>query len=88
MKKVYTAPQILFESFVMSTNIAGDCEAPFVDNPSKGSCAVLGTGGLAIFDSKVGTACNATPESMGSASDYWDGLCYHIPTEDANLFNS
>lgn len=82
MKKTYTKPEISFESFLMSTNIAGDCEKPFVNNASKGTCAVLGTGGIAVFDGSVG-ACKFTAEN-----DQWDGLCYHVPTEAANLFNS
>ena len=86
MKKLYTKPQIVFESFIMSTSIAGNCEAPFV-NATKGICAVTGSGGLAIFDGSV-NACNATPEEMGGIADHWDGLCYHVPTEAANLFNS
>lgn len=87
MKKIYHKPQIVFESFTMSTNIAGDCEPPFVNNASKGVCTVNGNGGLAIFDDLV-SACNANPEEMGGIADHWDGLCYHVPTEDNNLFNS
>ena len=83
MKKTYTKPEISFESFLMSTNIAGDCEKPFVNNASKGTCAVLGTGGIAVFDGIVGAACKFPAEN-----DQWDGLCYHVPTEAANLFNS
>lgn len=83
MKKTYTKPEISFESFLMSTNIAGDCEKPFVNNASKGTCAVLGTGGIAVFDGSVVAACKFTAEN-----DQWDGLCYHVPTEAANLFNS
>ena len=88
MKKTYTKPEISFESFLMSTNIAGDCEKPFVNNPSKGACAVLGSGGVAVFDAKVGGACTWTPEAMGYEKDHYDYLCYHVPTEDNNLFNS
>ena len=88
MKRTYVKPEVNFESFVMSTNIAGDCEPPFVNNASKGTCAVLGGAGLAIFDSQLVSECNATPESMGGAKDYWDGICYHIPDESHNLFNS
>lgn len=86
MKKVYTAPEILFESFVMSTNIAGDCES-IVGNPTKGTCAVIGTGNQAIFGGDV-DACDFTPESMGGSNDMWDGFCYHVPTEKYTLFNS
>ncbi|MBQ8813372.1 MAG: hypothetical protein IJZ85_02590 [Lachnospiraceae bacterium] len=87
MKKAYVKPEIMFENFSLSTNIAGDCEG-IVGNPSKGTCAVLGTGGIAVFDSKVGSACEYTPTEMGGTEDQWDGACYHVPTEYNNLFNS
>lgn len=87
MKKVYTAPQILFESFTMSTNIAGNCES-IVGNPTQGTCAVIGTGGVNIFDSSVGTACTDTPEDWGFGDDMYDGFCYHVPVEATTLFNS
>ena len=91
MKKVYTAPQILFESFTMSTNIAAGCES-IVGNPTQGTCAVLGSGGVAIFNGTIGT-CDFTPgEIFGANADNTDemmnGLCYHVPTEELNLFNS
>lgn len=85
MKKTYTKPDIVFESFIMSTNIAGDCEAPFVKNPTKGACGVPGNGGLMIFN---GSFCNSSPEDMGGVADRWDGLCYDVPTADQSLFNS
>ncbi len=86
MKKVYTAPQILFESFTMSTNIAGNCEG-IVGNPTQGTCAVIGTGSQAIFTDTV-TACEFTPDTFGQPEDQWDGFCYHVPSEYNNLFNS
>lgn len=86
MKRVYEKPQIVFENFSISTNIAGDCES-IVGNPSKGTCAVLGTGGIAMFDNSVEN-CVYTPGDMGGTEDEWDGFCYHVPTEYNNLFNS
>ena len=89
MKKTYTKPEISFESFLMSTNIAGDCEKPFVNNATKGTCAVIGTGGIAVFDAKVGAACTWTLGDLKlPENDKWDGLCYHVPVEEATLFNS
>lgn len=88
MKKMYSKPEIVFENFAISTNIAGDCEVPFVNNPSKGSCAVTGTGGIAVFDSQVGAVCVFKPGEVGYDDDYYDQLCYHVPTEYNNLFNS
>lgn len=89
MKREYTKPFVVFESFSMSTNIAGDCETPYVNNIAKGTCAVLGTGGIAVFNSSVGAACKYTPVQMGGSSmDEYNGLCYYNPTEYNNLFNS
>lgn len=87
MKKIYCKPEILFESFSLSTNIAGDCEG-IVGNPSKGTCAVIGTGGIAVFDGIVGNVCDFTSTDLGQEEDYWDKNCYHVPTEYNNLFNS
>lgn len=87
MKKTYIKPQIMFESFSVSENIAGDCER-IVGNPSKGTCAVVGSGGVAVFTDSM-QACDFTPEGMGQTkNDEWDGFCYHVPTEYNNLFNS
>lgn len=89
MKKKYTKPQIYFEDFSPSTNIAADCES-IVGNASKGTCAVIGTGGIAIFDGNVGggKVCAFTPADLEQEADKWDGFCYHVPTEYNNLFNS
>jgi len=86
MKKKYTKPQISLESFSLCTNIAGNCEG-IVGNPTKGTCAVIGTGDIAMFSGTV-TQCDYTPEDMGGEDDLWDGYCYHVPTEYNNLFNS
>ena len=87
MKKEYCKPIVVFENFSLSTNIAGTCES-IVGNPSKGTCAVLGTGGINVFDSTVGDVCVFTPVDLGGKTDEWDGFCYHVPTEYNNLFNS
>ena len=86
MKKRYEKPQIVFEDFTLSTNIAGDCEA-IVDNPTKGACPVKGTGGINIF-SDPNSGCMFTPQGMGQPADMWDGFCYHVPIPEASLFNS
>ena len=86
MRKTYSKPEIMFESFTLSSNIAGDCER-VVGNPSKGSCGILGNepGIDNLFSSSVkGTdGCQ-----MCTDVDNYDGYCYHVPTEDYTLFNS
>ena len=86
MKKTYSTPVILFENFTTSTSIATNCEG-IVGNPSKGSCAVLGTGGIAVFDGSI-SACEYTSTELGQGEDQWDGACYHVSTEGDSLFNS
>lgn len=84
MKKVYEKPQIMFESFTLSTNIAGDCEHK-TWTPNSGTCAyeietVVGT--RFVFISEV-QSCT-TKEQDGE----FNGICYHNPSEANNLFNS
>lgn len=90
MKKTYTKPEICFESFLMSTNIAGDCDKPFVNNASKGVCGVPGS----MPNSNIFIASIDGPDGC----QIWDypeddildmnGFCYHVPVEGKNLFNS
>lgn len=87
MKKAYEKPIIIFENFSVSAHIAGDCEA-IVGNPSKGTCAIIGTGGDAVFDNSI-KACVFTPTDMGFENDdMFDQACYHIPDPYNSLFNS
>ena len=85
MKKVYEKPVILFENFSLSTSIAGDCETPFVNNATKGTCGVpTSAPHLTVFTDES-TGCTI-PDSDND--DMYGGLCYHVPTEYNNLFNS
>ena len=86
MKK-YEKPEIFFESFLMSTNIAGDCEPPYVGNPTKGSCPVMGSGGIGVFSGTI-AGCDFSPTDIGGTEDSYNGLCYHVPIDEASLFNS
>lgn len=81
MKKKYVKPHIFFDNFSLSEGIAGNCEG-IVNNPTKGICAVVGTGDINMFDGNM-EACDFTTDE-----DAWDGFCYHVPTEYNNLFNS
>ena len=84
MKKAYTKPEIAYESFMMSTNIAGDCEGATPSNYSNyDSCGLLLSGLFVFLEGYNG--CTDLP--IG-ANDSWDGYCYHTPTETTNIFNS
>lgn len=86
MKKAYSKPEIVFESFSLSTNIAGDCEE-IVGNPAKGTCGVLGNepGIDNLFSSSV-TGIDGC--QMWMDVDVYNGFCYHVPEDTHELFNS
>lgn len=92
MKKVYSAPDILFESFVMSTNIAGDCEILPTDwlQSNYNSCGHV-YGDYIIFGTDLG-GCNGSGDAyrqVNPDSGYFkDSYCYHVPSVESNIFNS
>lgn len=83
MKKTYSKPRIMFESFSMSTNIAAGCEKTF-GLYSRGACGYEDDTGEVIYATGVGSVCTTNGGDAGS----YDGLCYHLPDESNNLFNS
>ena len=83
MKKNYNKPDILFESFALSVDIAGGCER-VIDTYLGGECAMELVGFGNVFTDKVGQ-CSMVIEDGDPIAD---GLCYHVPTADNNLFNS
>lgn len=83
MKKTYGKPDIVYENFSMSTNIAAGCEvkANYNDN----ICGVRwAEGTLSIF---TDMAFGCTTKVMDGSGDY-NGLCYHNPTSANNVFIS
>lgn len=80
MKKEYSKPQILFEGFTMSTNIAGDCEKK-TNTPSLDVCGLEAPGlGTVFMTGMNGCSWQVTTE-------VYNGICYHGPV-DNSLFNS
>ncbi len=83
MKKTYQKPEILFESFISSTNIAGNCGEKI--GPSTGVCAYTYKdeflGDLSVFVDGISNC--TTKEADGE----YNGLCYHVPTGNS-MFNS
>ena len=84
MKKTYTKPEIMFEDFTLTSNIAASC-AVKTYTPSSGECAYIVNdeflGDIYFFTNDV-SACTTT-----EADEDYNGICYHAPY-DANLFNS
>ena len=81
MKKNYNKPDILFESFALSVDIAGGCEVKLA-TPSANQCGVKFGPNMVFLDTVSG--CSYTVDKNG---DY-NGLCYHNPYDTYNVFNS
>ena len=83
MKKAYVKPEIAFFDFTLSTSIAAGCEEK-TNLQSQGDCGFRPDPRWpdVIFDAGI-TDCTQTPAGSG-----YDTLCYHVPTESYNLFNS
>ena len=85
MRKAYTKPEIAFESFALSTSIAGDCEVKTY-TPNAGKCGYK-FGSMWVFVTGVHGCTIKIPD--GSVTDNnGDAFCYHNPSDDKNLFNS
>lgn len=85
-KKPYQKPEIVYEDFSLSTNIAGTCDV-ITSTPNSGNCAYpMDTGAFGIQNVFVGTVedCDVTPQS----GDEYNGICYHVPYDTSDLFNS
>lgn len=80
MKKVYSKPQIVFESFALSQNIAANCEYT-KDDPK-----LYYTGmGFAFTDE---ANCEySVPNQVGGDGEY-NGICYHVLADNINVFAS
>ena len=84
MKKLYSKPEIMFESFTICASIAAGCEN-INTNPTKDVCAYKYKDDFgrdrAVFTSSIAMC---TTKNDG---DY-NGICYDTPSENYNLFNS
>lgn len=80
MKKAYVKPEIYFESFELSANIATGCTIP--TNHAENVCKyTIDTPGVGSAFVEV-TLCEYTPAD----GDY--SVCYHVPTDGTKLFTS
>ena len=88
MKKLYSAPDIFFEDFSLSTNIAAGCEVKPVNNAAV--CAVQYWRTF-IFVNDI-NACEKKIHDGALDDNHVDsknnGLCYHVPNSVFNVFNS
>ena len=81
-KKPYQKPEIVYEDFSLTTNIAAGCEAK-TNLPSNNTCGML-ISGLYVFMEGMNGCSDWEVEENGN----YNGICYHTPTDQNNLFNS
>ena len=79
MKRIYKKPVVIIEDFSLQTSIAAGCKFK-TDLPTEGQCGYPTRNGV-VFVSTI-TGCDYhTPDTN-------DSLCYHVPNEDYDIFNS
>lgn len=83
MKKKYSKPEIMFESFTLSTNIAGGCVQS--THEDQGCGRLFSNGEVVFMIDSTGCATKVVPDQDGDGM--WGTYCYHNPTGQ-NLFNS
>lgn len=82
MKKTYIKPEIMFEEFSLSTNIAATCGTPATHSENQYGCGyAIGRFDQVVFTELMG--CSVQEDD----GDY-NGICYHVPTEAYSLFSS
>lgn len=85
MKTGYEKPQIQFENFELSQSISAGCE--LISNQAQYSCSVPvtepGWGTVILYMDEDG-GCTTTPANPGAG----DGLCYHAPSDNNNVYSS
>lgn len=83
MKKVYKKPVAIVEDFSLSTSIANGCDVK-IDTANSGNCGI-DFGGDIIFLTGI-SACKDFEVSPDDGQ--YNGICYHVPTETSDMFNS
>ena len=80
MKKTYSKPDIFFEDFSLSTNIAAGCE--LYPTEYAGDSFVVEFGGDILLSDKP---CD---KIIQDGENEYNNLCYHVPFDDFNVFIS
>ena len=84
MKKTYSRPDIYFEDFSLSTNIATSCEKTPFNHIEM--CGVKLNRVDVLFDG--GEYFKNCTIAIKEGDNPFDNLCYHNPTADENVFFS
>ena len=78
MKKTYIKPEVYFEDFELSANIASGCGKPL--NHAHVECYPTVPGIGTVFLTKEAGCDYTSPDDVG--------ICYHNPTDESKLFTS
>ncbi len=81
MKKTYVKPELYFESFELSSNIAAGCSPTAIVNHAENTCPYVVENVFAVFQNET-SGCKYTPDQVGNK------VCYGVPTDDKRLFSS
>ena len=84
MKKCYSKPEIMFEDFAMSTNIASGCTLK-IEGHSSGTCPYVVKNEFTT--SNIFTSAYSVCTTKEDDGEY-NGVCYHTFEATATLFNS
>ena len=79
MKKKYSKPIVIVEDFSLQTSIAAGCQFK-TDTQVEGACGYPTRNGIIFTDEIVGCEYKRP--------DQFDSICYHVPTDTSDLFNS
>jgi len=88
MKKAYSKPDILFESFSLATSIAAGCEEKAIS--TQDACGV--DFGKSVIFTDAAYGCSSIIVDGATEGNRVDkennGLCYHNPSSTYNVFIS
>lgn len=78
MKKTYVKPEVYFENFELSANIAAGCEA--ISNSAQDMCEII--------DKELGVSVFAELVCVYHAPGSGQKPCYDVPQANYNVFTS
>lgn len=87
MKKKYSKPDIMFESFTLSNCVAGACAGGAELLAGDYECGKLFSDGNAVFGTGM-TGCTIEVTMDQDGDGQWGEYCYHVPANLLNLFIS
>ena len=74
MKKTYSKPEIFYESFSLSQNIAAGCE---IKDPHDPKLEMTGAGVNGGIGYAFSTSCDADVTN-GGGDGWYNNVCYHV----------